>query len=121
MSAASLPLPAESIPGLADWQLQAQLNTAEVELARKNQQILDLEIRFMAAIQTRRQLLNALGELALRVGITLDYALQGKTETRWTAKDGIATPGALVTQDALIRALQQARAAIAHADPNCLG
>ena len=120
MSAASLPRPAESIPGLADWQLQAQLNTAEVELARKNQQILDLEIRFMAAIQTRRQLLNALGELAFYCSIFLNDEVQGKTETRWTAKDRIATPGTLVTHDALIRALQQARAAIADADPHSL-
>lgn len=61
------------------------------------------------------ELLAALEELTLRAGIALDYAIQGKTETRWTAKDGIATPGQLATNDTMIRSVALARAAIAKA------
>lgn len=66
-------------------------------------------------IASAPELLAALEELTLRAGIALDYAIQGKTETRWTAKDGIATPGQLATNNTMIRSVALARAAIAKA------
>ena len=68
----------------------------------------------------RRALLGALQKLVYRNQIMLNYETQGRTETRWTEKDGIAQPGAKANHDALLPALAQARAAIAQCEKGTL-
>lgn len=63
-----------------------------------------------------QELLEALKELTLRASISLDYAISGRTETRWTSKDKISAPGTLATHDTMIRAVAQAKAALAKAE-----
>ena len=72
--------------------------------------------RWEALQADRRALLGALRELVYRNQIMLNYETQGRTETRWTEKDGIAQPGAKANHDALLPALAQARAAIERAE-----
>ena len=67
-------------------------------------------------IKTEAALLAALKELVYRFDIRNKYEQEGRLETRWTDKDGIAEPGSLANHDAETKAIGQARAAIAQAE-----